>query len=967
MNLRTLSLFVVVIHQYQFKLASAHLRPLHADPDSDEDRSASFRVPKLSSVIRAEGQLRSWQGLTTPNTTTTNSITTPPSNTTFTTISITTSTAATPTKNLTDNAYSGWNMDYNYKYRENYDSGSGSISDSKELKSDRSSTSQSSSTEFGRSTSDSPHLLYCFPEVFEHDYIIVENYTHPNINLWKRARIGERAGLRDVCLKPNGLPLTRLCRYNPRSRAAEWEDISGWQRVVCMRQTRECILSDKLNSLHEKLLEGQLLHAGVAQRIQVTGELNSMLREKDFKLLPADVHLTSQILHEVAITAQDPEVSADMVRICDRLMASDGQVLRISADLNATNSILQTFEEYMDALSARQVPTGGCSSTSTTTIVSRPSAESEADVASSYSKAVEEVKMGHLGVRAHISTNISVFFLNPECVNISGIALYAPTAQQSIGSAAPHALINTVVANFRYRFIYMNESVEALAQEPELQVAGFLPTRLWQQVRAKLQAKGKLPVIVLKVYGHDALFVDPTLVHTRKPFSKILSISIPGYNGESPYSSCCFLIFLIFNFNISENFPEPLTFLLRNRFDYMDPSLIAQPGTGCGYWNYNTWVNNGVQTDINDLLKHSVIECRTLHLTQFSFLLGGTYKQADITDEVLITPIHLRALDIISLVGCSLSLMGLLGIWVTAAMFKSWRALASTKILLNLCVALTLQMVLFVFVNTEDMSAELVEDRLYINCVLLGAFLQYSILVLFMWMLIIAVLQFQRYVTVIGIERPKRYILKSAIVAWGLPLIPTVLVACIAPRSYIPSEYELQASTAICYPSGLGLALGVILPVTAVVIVNLTIFIYVFYSISHTLNQAIHRSEKKMIIKQIRLSVLLFFLLGISWIFGLFAYMQAGVFFSYLFCLTATLQGFVLFIYFVLLDEVPRSAWLNLLHLQRKKKSDKRSTELQSMTASTGLESGACARDTMTQEGRNENANGSSQPQASQT
>ncbi|CAD6994585.1 unnamed protein product [Ceratitis capitata] len=456
-------------------------------------------------------------------------------------------------------------------------------------------------------------------------------------------------------------------------------------------------------------------------------------------------------------------------------------------------------------------------------------------------------------------------------------------------------------------------------EEPDLQVAGFLPTTLWEHVRLRMQRNGTTPVVVLKVYGHDALFVDPKLEQTAKPFSKILSISIPGFK---------------------EKFPEPLPFLLRNRFDYMDASLVAQPGTGCGYWNYSTWVNGGIQTDVKDLLTQSVIQCRTEHLTQFSFLLGGSYKQVDISGDVLITPIHMRALDIISLIGCSLSLVGLLCIWVTAGLFKSWRTLASTKILLNLCVALTLQMVLFVFVNTEDMSAELVEDSLYVDCVILGAFMQYSILVLFMWMLIIAMLQFQRYVTVIGIERPKRYILKSAIVAWGLPLIPTLLVACINPRSYIPTEYEIQASSGICYPSGLGLALGVIVPITAIVIANLTIFIYVFYSISHTLNQAMHRNEKKMIVKQIRLSILLFFLLGISWIFGLFAYMQAGVFFSYLFCLTATLQGFVLFIYFVILDEVPRGAWLNLLHPQRKKASGKRTTELQSITASTGLESG---------------------------
>ncbi|XP_067617261.1 adhesion G-protein coupled receptor G7 [Eurosta solidaginis] len=802
------------------------------------------------------------------------------------------------------------------------------------------------------------HAKYCEPEVFEHDYLIVENRTHSNTNYWKRAHIGERAGLREVCLKPNGLPLTRLCRYNAQRRSAEWEDIRNWTRIICMRQTRECILSDKLNALHERLLENRQLLGDVHKRGQVTSQLYGMLKEINFKLLPADVHLASQILQEVSTAAKDTELSVDVVRICDRLMSSDHQVLRISADLNSTNSILDTFEQYMDELAARQVPTTSCASKLTTTIVSRPSVGAAAtdNVASSYARAVEEIKMGYLGVRAHISTNISVFFVNPSCSNISGIAVYAPlptqhlsvangpTAMQGLTASASsshvrttHSLFNAAVANFRYRFIYMNESVSAITQEDGLQVAGFLPESLWQHVRSALLAKGKEPVIVFKVYGHDALFVDPSLVQTKKPFSKILSISIPGY---------------------TEQFPEPLSFLLRNRYEYMDPSLIAQAGTGCGYWNYSTWVNNGVKTDIKDMLKQTIIECRTQHLTQFSFLLGGTYRQNDFSDEVLITPIHLRALDIISLIGCSLSLLGLLGIWITGLLFKSWRSLASTKVLLNLCVALTLQMVIFLFINTKDMSAELVEDRLYINCILLGAFMQYSILVLFAWMLIIAVLQFQRYVTVIGIERPKHYIFKSAILAWGLPLLPTILLACMDPKSFIPSEYELQTNSGICYPSGLGLTLGVVLPVTSVVIANFTIFIYVFYSISHTLNQAMHRSEKKMIVKQIRLSVLLFFLLGISWIFGLFAYMQAGIIFSYIFCLTATLQGFVLFIYFVLLDEAPRNAWLTLINPQRKKKTDKRTKELQSMTTTTALESGGCSRETFNREHRVEKGNG---------
>lgn len=335
-------------------------------------------------------------------------------------------------------------------------------------------------------------------------------------------------------------------------------------------------------------------------------------------------------------------------------------------------------------------------------------------------------------------------------------------------------------------------------------------------------------------------------------------------------------------------------------------------------------------------MKDAIIECHTNHLTQFAFLVGGSYRANDLGEEILITPINEKVLDIISIVGCSLSLLGILGIFLTAALFKSWRSQASTKVLLHLCLAMCLQIMLFVFLNTDDVSEALVVNGNTVRCVALGAAMQYSILVLFSWMLIIAFLQFQRYVTVIGIERPPRYILKAAIVAWLLPLVPTLLVALIDPDSYVPSAAQLSTDTGICYPSGYGLIFGVVLPVTLITVCNLVIFVYVFYSISHSLSQSIHKNEKKMVVKQIRLSIMLFFLLGLTWIFGIFAFMQAGVAFSYLFCITATMQGFVMFIYFVLLDSTNRRLWVGLI-CPTKMELDvqKRTTELQSMTTSS--------------------------------
>jgi len=66
------------------------------------------------------------------------------------------------------------------------------------------------------------------------------------------------------------------------------------------------------------------------------------------------------------------------------------------------------------------------------------------------------------------------------------------------------------------------------------------------------------------------------------------------------------------------------------------------------------------------------------------------------------------------------------------------------------------------------------------------------------------------------------------------------------------------------------------------------------------------------------MSVLLFFLLGLTWIFGLLAMLPMGVdawrtTFAYLFCTTATLQGLALFLFFIVWEKKTRTMWLTTL------------------------------------------------------
>ncbi|XP_037946993.1 adhesion G-protein coupled receptor G2-like [Teleopsis dalmanni] len=742
--------------------------------------------------------------------------------------------------------------------------------------------------------------LFCEPKKFRHNYLMRGGRVREMLNTWKRGKIGEEVTLHDLCLRENGMPLTLKCLYNNRTSIAEWDSHVNWQsHMLCLRNTSEKIISTELNTLHNEILENKRLHKGKAGRKEVTENVNILLEQPDYKILPADVHFTNKILQAVSAEGADAELTDDVISICNTIMTKDPSILRKTAELNSTNELLETFERYMDSLSSELVPTSRCG-----IVVTNTTATNSTHIAHH----VETIDRAHIGVLAQISTNITVIHINPSCANISGLAIY-DYGNSVHPTVPPTILMHNAIGKFRFRFVYLNESANELMHETGLQVATFVPLSLWEYLRTNIVQPNKPATIVLKIYTNDSLFVEQSEVQTQKPFSKILSISIPGY---------------------SVTFPEYLPFILRN--ENYGTATSSNISSNCGYWNYSTWVSQGIVKQTQD---KAVILCGTNHLTPFSFLLGGSYRQNDLNGGVLITPANQRALDIITLLGCTLSLLGLLGIWLTAVIFKSWRKLASTKVLLNLCAALTLQMVLFIFVNTDDMAEELVREGSYANCMALGALMQYSILVLFSWMLIIAFLQFQRYVTVIGIERPRHYILKSALAAWGLPIIPTLLVLCIDPHSYVPTAYQLRTDSGVCYPSGHGLHFGVILPVSLIVLANLIIFIYVFYSISHSLNQTLQRQERKMVVKQIRLSILLFFLLGLSWIFGIFTFMKAGIVFAYLFCLTATIQGFILFIYFILLDELPRNAWLNLIFNDRKPKNVVKSTELQSISTNT--------------------------------
>jgi len=415
--------------------------------------------------------------------------------------------------------------------------------------------------------------------------------------------------------------------------------------------------------------------------------------------------------------------------------------------------------------------------------------------------------------------------------------------------------------------LYAINSEEEI-QSPNVDVAVLLPKSLMTSTSH----------VALAIFSDESAFQDPRY----KANSRILSLNIadaPELQGEQ----------------------------------YVD--IVFRPRTEkgdkiCAFWNFTlyggAWSAEGCQLMPSTGNTHDV--CRCSHLTHFAEIISPPGRTLD--------PEHQRVLTIISIIGCSLSFVGLLAVFITGAAFRQWRAQLGNKILLHLSTAVFIKMLVFLITAIELLHTG-------VPCIILGVMLHYSVLASFCWMLVSAFLQLKRLVIVFGFQHIPHMLLKASLFAWGVPVLPVAVLLAVDVNNYTPE------SRRFCYPEGLGFYLAVLCPVLIIVTANLLVFGMIIHSITRSSAIKSHRQTgRKQVMQQIATSGLLFFLLGLSWVFGFVAHLS--IIFAYIFCITATLQGFVLFVFFVLGKKQSRVYWV------------KRSTEgnLTTSTSSTPAERG---------------------------
>jgi len=219
-------------------------------------------------------------------------------------------------------------------------------------------------------------------------------------------------------------------------------------------------------------------------------QLSNLLTQTQEKLAAADVFSISEIFDSlVKKPERNAAVVGDLMKICQKVMSTDNETLRVSADANATNALLSNFEDYLDELSPTILKLNTTIFANSTEFTFHP--------------------LFDMGVIVLKTSELRVFFVDPEVRNVSGIVNFS-------GGNMSH-----------FEMLHLSDNEEDIRAMKNLESAVFIPEKLWTQLKRKGAS-----YLVFKVYTRDSLFVETEEEIKRRPTSNVISITIPGLNGE---------------------------------------------------------------------------------------------------------------------------------------------------------------------------------------------------------------------------------------------------------------------------------------------------------------------------------------------------------------------------------------------------------------------------------------------------
>ncbi|XP_046548276.1 adhesion G protein-coupled receptor B1-like [Haliotis rubra] len=276
----------------------------------------------------------------------------------------------------------------------------------------------------------------------------------------------------------------------------------------------------------------------------------------------------------------------------------------------------------------------------------------------------------------------------------------------------------------------------------------------------------------------------------------------------------------------------------------------------CGYWNFNkgSWRTDGCK---RSHINSSFSRCDCDHLTNFAILMSPTRV---VSEE------NLRLLKIISIVGCSFSILGCLVTVLTHMCL--WRSVRSSKsvILVNLCMALTLAYSVFLA------GVERTENKAV--CTAVAAILHYLFLAIFCLMFAQGIDMARQVVTVS--RRSSRLEVVLAL-SWGVPAVIVGITLGV-------TKLEGYGNDQFCWLTVVdGVLYALVGPALFVILAN-TVIIVVIMRVLFSTKMMIRKGNRERFMISFRSLCVLMPVLGVTWVFGILAFNEDTVVFQYLFC-----------------------------------------------------------------------------------
>ncbi|XP_017890799.1 latrophilin Cirl-like isoform X4 [Ceratina calcarata] len=339
---------------------------------------------------------------------------------------------------------------------------------------------------------------------------------------------------------------------------------------------------------------------------------------------------------------------------------------------------------------------------------------------------------------------------------------------------------------------------------------------------------------------------------------------------------------------------------VRVYFKHLSIENVTNPT--CVFWDYilSAWSEEGCQIRKTNET-HTICECN--HLTNFAVLMDIHAVRLDIAHQV--------ALQIITYIGCIISVVCLVLAILTFQLFRGLKS-DRTTIHKNLCVCLLIAEILFV--------CGIGQTNQRIVCGIVAGLLHFFFLCAFAWMFLEG---FQLYVMLIEVfEAEKSRLRWYYLVAYGAPLLVVAISCIIDPLSYGTDRYcWLRADNYFIF-SFVG-------PVILVILANLVFLSMAIYMMCRHANTTVAMKSKEHSrlasasgkeenalpnklqahLAWLRGAIVLVFLLGLTWTFGLLYLNQESVVMAYVFTILNSLQGLFIFMFHCVQNEKVRKEY----------------------------------------------------------